>query len=687
MPGSFRIGDWVVEPSTCLLLHGERRLKVSPRAMDVLVYLARRAGEVIPADELLTSLWPYTVKSPNAVAKVMTELRHVLDEVEPGTRLLETVPKRGYRFSGSVVPLGESNSEHGVSTGAAPEDVGIAPAVLAPAEVPAARAQPELWQKVRWPLAAGIAVLIALLLANAGGESKAHHLTINDRVVVFTARAGDQDDRRSLDRVLTHAIAHFKKSGATDLGTGEEPDYRLELSLNSAADVVRASLSIRPTDPEGRDHLEEFEVPIGDRSALVDSLLRHTVEDLNVLLDSAKLAQMREWGTTNIDAYRLAAEGDSFMMPFSEHSYLQAAERYKAAIAQDPNFGNAYSSLATVYANLAAEEPDPDKAEQHRASMREVRREMSLASVDPEVLETMNRIVAFDSFSSVFDVARYVHGRLMREPDNVYDLDAYVQLLYSAKLFDESEVYLARAMELDQEGLYGQWEPWLPTFALVRGDHAEYVRLTKRLNNAPGKPALRGLVLSLGLLGRSQEAEMYLARLSSLDPLWGFTVRTMLMAIRGELTQESAELKAFLNTPGPLNHPKGNVCFILGDVECGVRYWQRMEPIWLRMSWVHHPGVEATFAPNVVTDPRYQAMLELLGIGRSWRAYMRELAEELAPVTGIAVTSAHPPEDLASARASDSKFKNVHTGVRRKSVSSATADDEARNTLATQSSG
>lgn len=142
---------------------------------------------------------------------------------------------------------------------------------------------------------------------------------------------------------------------------------------------------------------------------------------------------------------------------------------------------------------------------------------------------------------------------------------------------------------------------------------------------------------------------MHLARLSNLDPLWGFTARIRLMALRREITRDSADLETFMCTPGPLNHTKGHRCFNPGDVECGVRYWSHTEPIWLRMSWEFNPGVEATFSPNVVADPRYQALLESLGIGRSWRAYMRELARELAPVTGIAATSVPPPEDVSPA--------------------------------------
>lgn len=40
MEGSFRIGDWVVEPLQNRLVRGETRVKLDPKVMQVLVYLA-----------------------------------------------------------------------------------------------------------------------------------------------------------------------------------------------------------------------------------------------------------------------------------------------------------------------------------------------------------------------------------------------------------------------------------------------------------------------------------------------------------------------------------------------------------------------------------------------------------------------------------------------------------------------
>jgi DNA-binding winged helix-turn-helix (wHTH) protein len=55
--GKIKIGDWTVSPAKNLLERAAVSLKLEPRAMDVLIALARHAGEVVAVDALLASVW------------------------------------------------------------------------------------------------------------------------------------------------------------------------------------------------------------------------------------------------------------------------------------------------------------------------------------------------------------------------------------------------------------------------------------------------------------------------------------------------------------------------------------------------------------------------------------------------------------------------------------------------------
>lgn len=93
----FGFGAWRVEPaSNCVHREGVRR-QLEPRAMDVLTFLCRHAGEVMPADAILDACWGNTLTGDNPVHKILTQLRYALDDSATAPRYIETIRKRGYR--------------------------------------------------------------------------------------------------------------------------------------------------------------------------------------------------------------------------------------------------------------------------------------------------------------------------------------------------------------------------------------------------------------------------------------------------------------------------------------------------------------------------------------------------------------------------------------------------------------
>ena len=101
-PKSFQLGEWQVNPAANSLVSGELSRQLEPRAMDVLLYLCQRPGEVLSADHLLETCWRTTVFSDNPVHKVITQLRKALGDSSAAPRYIETIRKRGYRVVADV---------------------------------------------------------------------------------------------------------------------------------------------------------------------------------------------------------------------------------------------------------------------------------------------------------------------------------------------------------------------------------------------------------------------------------------------------------------------------------------------------------------------------------------------------------------------------------------------------------
>ncbi len=98
----FRIGEHAVLPSRGRIVSLAGEAKVEPRAMDVLVALARRAGQTVSRDDLIDAVWKHPYVSDEALSRCISMLRRALGDDRSQPRYLETIPKRGYRLVATV---------------------------------------------------------------------------------------------------------------------------------------------------------------------------------------------------------------------------------------------------------------------------------------------------------------------------------------------------------------------------------------------------------------------------------------------------------------------------------------------------------------------------------------------------------------------------------------------------------
>lgn len=76
----------------------EEPVALGSRALDLLVLLASRPGTLISKDELMDAGWPGATVEENNLSVQMSSLRRAIGDGQNGTRLIETVSGRGYRF-------------------------------------------------------------------------------------------------------------------------------------------------------------------------------------------------------------------------------------------------------------------------------------------------------------------------------------------------------------------------------------------------------------------------------------------------------------------------------------------------------------------------------------------------------------------------------------------------------------
>src|SRR5215470_15931595 len=84
-----------------LLAHGVP-VALGQRALEILLLMVSRRGELVTKDELMAEVWPGIVVEENNIQVHVSALRKVLATAGEGERYLLTVAGRGYRFVAPV---------------------------------------------------------------------------------------------------------------------------------------------------------------------------------------------------------------------------------------------------------------------------------------------------------------------------------------------------------------------------------------------------------------------------------------------------------------------------------------------------------------------------------------------------------------------------------------------------------
>jgi len=134
---SYRFLEFELSEEDFTLSQGGQRVALEPKALSVLTHLVSRGGHLVDKQELLSSVWPNTFVEENTLTRTIGVLRRELGDSSRDSRIIETVPTRGYRFIAPVEILPQPSqlhsliapAEEGTKTSPAPS-VPVRPATL-----------------------------------------------------------------------------------------------------------------------------------------------------------------------------------------------------------------------------------------------------------------------------------------------------------------------------------------------------------------------------------------------------------------------------------------------------------------------------------------------------------------------------------------------------------------------------
>ena len=116
--GIVRLGDFVFSVETGELLDGSGHpVHLRRQSSEVLAYLVDRLGETVSKDDLFENVWAKTAVTDDSLSQCIADIRRTLNDADH--RIVQTLPKKGYRLVPTSHSSGEVPAECRVSEGRA----------------------------------------------------------------------------------------------------------------------------------------------------------------------------------------------------------------------------------------------------------------------------------------------------------------------------------------------------------------------------------------------------------------------------------------------------------------------------------------------------------------------------------------------------------------------------------------
>jgi DNA-binding winged helix-turn-helix (wHTH) protein len=99
---AYAFDNVVVDASARRVTRGGEVVPIPDRHIGVLLYLVAHAGTIVSKDQLIASAWDGLAVTDNSLEQAISGLRRVLGDTPAGEAYIQTVPRQGYRFTGTV---------------------------------------------------------------------------------------------------------------------------------------------------------------------------------------------------------------------------------------------------------------------------------------------------------------------------------------------------------------------------------------------------------------------------------------------------------------------------------------------------------------------------------------------------------------------------------------------------------
>ena len=371
----YEFGPFRIDSAERVLLQDGKLVHLTGKAFDVLLALVERSGHIVKRDELIEKVWPDCFVEEGNLTVTISMLRKVLEAGENGNPYIETVPRRGYRFTAEVreipidgekqTPLKEAGSrvaanekeltvttDGGEAKGQerrlkAPAGPGRKTALLVAAVLVIGTLAGLLLFRRGERTAAEIKSLAVLPLRNLSGDLEQDYFAegMTEALINHLAKIGAL-------RVISRTSAmHYKETAKQlpEIARELKVDAIVEGSVLRSGDRVRIAVRLIHAPTEQHLWASSYERDLRDVLDLQREMAQTIAQEIQIKVTPAEQARLARARPVNRKAYLDYLKGRHHWNKRTQESLNKAIEHFQSAIEEDPTYAPAYAGLSDCY--------------------------------------------------------------------------------------------------------------------------------------------------------------------------------------------------------------------------------------------------------------------------------------------------------------------------------------------------
>lgn len=345
---SYKIDDWTIDPKRGLAFIKDEKVHLEPKSIELLNHLATRPGEVVSRAELLKAVWPNVIVGDEVITNTIAKLRKALRDDPRKPRLIETIPKRGYRIATKVTEI-------------KPQDTTVEKDL-------------SFWTSEKKAILVIFPVLIIFGLYIFFSAEKVQKSTLpfpnkpSVAVLPFTNLSDNKDQEYFVDGITEDLITDLSrvsglfviarnssflyKSNAIDIKeVGRElgVNYLVEGSVRDIGPQLRINIQLIDVNTGGHLWSERYDSTINDIFILQEKITSQIVDALSVKMTVLEKNYNRLQDTHKLAAYDAFLKGWAAYKMDTPDDFAKAIMYFNTAIDEDPDYAHALAALASIY--------------------------------------------------------------------------------------------------------------------------------------------------------------------------------------------------------------------------------------------------------------------------------------------------------------------------------------------------